>query len=245
LQKSLQKEAAMLQPRSYPELIGKALVLESEPFDWLVDDDNPWAEGLFLVIAVGAVAGVARLIGSLLTAGSLPPAPAVEEALVQGWRHFFGATLAGSDPAAGEAWIRWAWGQSAASLGFLGPAGGWRQLLLVVWSPLGLLVQWLVAGTISFIACRVLGGRGTLNQTLGATALMAAPYILCLLAAIPFVTVSGVLLGTWSLLVFYRGLEVAHQLPWQRAMIAALAPLVLVAAIGLASLGFVSLLLWV
>lgn len=38
----------MLQPKTYPELVGKALALEAEPFLTLAEDDNPWVEGLFL-----------------------------------------------------------------------------------------------------------------------------------------------------------------------------------------------------
>ncbi len=45
----------MLQPKTYPELVGKALVLEAEPFLTLAEDDNPWVEGLFLVTCVGVL----------------------------------------------------------------------------------------------------------------------------------------------------------------------------------------------
>jgi hypothetical protein len=233
----------MLQPRSYPELIGKALVLEPEPFVTMVDDDNPWAEGLFLVVSIGVVVGVAQLIGTLLEAASLPPAPAVEEALAQGWRQLVATAIAGGDPTTGEMWIRQIWGQVASMAGFLGPADGWRLLLQVVLSPLGLVVQWLAASLITYGFCRLLGGSGTLNQTLGATALMTAPYVLCLLGAVPFVSVSSLLLATWSLLILYRSLEVAHELPWPRAMAAALAPPLVLLALGAAIVGFVSLLL--
>ena len=53
----------MLQPRSYPELVAKALVLENEPFETMVDDDAPWLEGLVLVAVVSLAGGVAVAIG--------------------------------------------------------------------------------------------------------------------------------------------------------------------------------------
>ena len=62
-----------------------------------------------------------------------------------------------------------------------------------------------------------MGGKGGLNATLGATALMAAPQVLLLLTIVPFVTVSGALLAVWGALIAYRGIQVAHDLPWQRA----------------------------
>lgn len=46
----------MLQPQNYPRLIGQALVLEPEPFVEMVDDDNPWVEGLFLCACIGVLA---------------------------------------------------------------------------------------------------------------------------------------------------------------------------------------------
>ncbi len=78
----------MLQPRSYPELIGKTLVLEAEPFIIMTDDDEPWVEGLFFTLVLGLLAGIAQLIGNLLMTASLPPAAGVTEALVQGWRQW-------------------------------------------------------------------------------------------------------------------------------------------------------------
>ena len=62
----------MLQPKKYPEMLGKALVFEAEPFIDMVDDDEPWAEGLFLVVLVGVLVGIAQIVGALLTAASMP-----------------------------------------------------------------------------------------------------------------------------------------------------------------------------
>ena len=116
-----------------------------------------------------------------------------------------------------------------------------RGLLGLVFTPLGLIVQWLLVGVLVYGAARGLGGRGTLNQTLGATALLTAPQILLVLLVIPFVHVSSLLLAVWSLLILYRAVEVVHDLPWQRAAMAALAPyvlLILLALIGLGLVGF-------
>jgi hypothetical protein len=52
------------------------------------------------------------------------------------------------------------------------------------------------------------------------------------LAAIPFVSVSGLLLGVWSLLITYRAIEVTHDLPWQRAALTILAAPLLALVIG-------------
>ncbi len=81
----------MLNPRAYPELVAKALVLDDDPFIALMDDDDPWVEGLAIVTVVSLIAGLAKTIGSLLTAASLPAPDLVYTVLIQTWRQF--ATL--------------------------------------------------------------------------------------------------------------------------------------------------------
>jgi hypothetical protein len=224
----------MLQPRSYPELMGKALVLDADPFVTLVDDDNPWLEGLFMIICVGVAVAVANLLGGLLLTASLPPAAAVEAALLQTWRE--AAALVAPvavDPARIDAVFAQAWDWAAA---FVGYGGGFARLMVALLAPVGLLLQWLFSGVISHLAARALGGQGKLTQTLGATALIAAPNLLLILTVIPFVRVSWLLLWVWALLITYRAVEVAHDLPWSRAVAAALAAPVALALLSLAAL---------
>lgn len=214
----------MIQPRSYPALVSKALVLDAEPFIALTDDDDPWVEGLFLTIGVGFLVGVARLIGQLLTTAVLPPNDAMLAALLQGWRQWSTSVPSAIDPAVMETLLREGW----AVINFwLGYSGGWLRLLTLVTTPTLLLVQWLLAGMIVYGVARFLGGSGTLNQTLGVTALIVAPQILRFAEMLPFAAVSQLLLSVWALLIVYRGVEVAHDLPWQKAFVAAVAPLLL------------------
>lgn len=209
----------MLQPRSYPEMIGKALVLEAEPFTTLADDDNPWVEGLFLVVCVGVAIGLADLVGGLLLTASLPPADATREALLQAWRQVVtGFGLAGAAPL--EAGYDRAWNWIAGVNGF---GGGWARLWFALLPLTSLLLQWIVYGVVAHVAALALGGTGKLSQTLGATALMAAPAVFSILTVIPFVSVSPWLTGAWALLIVYRAVAVAHELPWSRALIATLA----------------------
>ncbi|MEZ4863511.1 MAG: YIP1 family protein [Caldilineaceae bacterium] len=219
----------MLQPRAYPELIGKALVLEAEPFMVMVDDDDPWVEGIFLTISLGFLVGVARLIGGVLTAATLPPPDAILATLLQGWRQYSLYLPQQVNPAIGEAALRESWAMAAYWGGY---SGGWLRLLTVITTPASFLLQWLVAGALVYAVARLLGGTGALNPTLGATALMVAPNVLRLFEAIPFVAVSQLLLTVWGVLVLYRAVEVAHELPWSRALLAALAPWILLALLA-------------
>jgi hypothetical protein len=228
----------MLRPRSYPELIGKALVLEAQPFEVMVDDDQPWIEGLTLILTVGLLVGLARLIGGLLLSASLPPADAVLTTLLNGWREFNAQVRLDGDGAASEAALRQAWSSFTWLRGY---DRGWGHLWSLILTPLGLLLQWLIASLIVFAAARAQGGRGSFNQTLGATALMVAPQILLMLQILPFVAVSGLLLAVWSLLILYRAVEVTHELPWQRAALVAALPYALLVILSVLGAGLAGL----
>jgi Yip1 domain len=220
----------MLQPRSYPELISKALVLDAAPFIALNDDDDPWIEGMFLTVCVGFLVGVAHLIGRLLTTAALPPSDAMLAAILQAWRQFSTSAPDSINPALVESVLRQAW---SVLLFWNGYSGDWVRLLTLVTTPVILLVQWLLAGLIVHIMARFLGGKGALNQTLGAMALMVAPQTLRLLEIVPFAAVSQLLLSVWALLIVYRAVEVTHDLPWQQALLAAITPWLLLMLLGL------------
>lgn len=219
----------MLQPKTYPELVGKALVLEAEPFITLVEDDNPWVEGLFLVTCVGVLLGGAHLVGGLLWTASLPPADAVREALLQSVQQLTAQVGMRGDPVQIEATFRQLWNWGA---GFVGYQGGVSRFFFALLEPIWLVLQWLFLSLSIHGAARLLGGRGKLVQTLGTTALAVAPQILGVLTLVPFVSVSGLLLGVWALLIAYRAVEITHDLSWQRSALAVLAAPTLLVILG-------------
>lgn len=211
----------MLQPQHYPEMLGKALVFEAEPFITMVDDDNPWAEGLFMVVSMGVLVGLAQVAGVLLTAAIMPSSEELLAALLQLWQQI--AAFAGPASAGGtgaEAWLR-EW--FPVGTRFFGLGWSWWQLGWIVLWPVVFLLQWLLYGVLTYGVARALGGQGTLTQTLGAVALMVAPQMFVLLEVIPFVSVGSLLLWVWSVLIVYRAIEVAHDLPWGKSAGAALA----------------------
>ncbi len=196
----------MLQPQNYPRFIGKALLLEPDPFVEMVDDDNPWIEGLFLCACIGVLVAVAQLVGSLLLTASLPPSEALLT-LRQGT--FNGETLLEIERTLRSVW--------PLLLAYSGYDSVLFRLLTLATTPLGLIGQWLLFGLSSHLLARAAGGQGSLGQTLGAVALSNAPRLLYLLTFIPFVSVASVLIHVWGVLIAYRGLEVAHELPSGRA----------------------------
>ena len=210
----------MLQPKTYPGLVGKALVLDAEPFLVMVEDDDPWVEGLFLVTCVGTLAAVAGLVGGLLLTASLPDANAVRETLIQGIQRVLPLVAPTANTAGVETFLRENWPWAAELLGY---GIGLARLFAALLTPVGLVVQWLFLGLVAHVTAKSLGGTGKLGQTLGATALASAPHVLAVLTVVPFVSVPAVLLTVWRLLIAYRAVEVAHDLPWSRAALAVLA----------------------
>ena len=77
------------------------------------------------------------------------------------------------------------------------------------------LLGWLIYGLLAFGFARWLRGTGSLNQTLGTTALAVSPLVLRGLGAIPFLTL-GTVLSTWQLICRYKALRAVHRLSWQR-----------------------------
>jgi len=212
----------MIQPQNYPRLIGQALVLEPEPFVEMVDDDNPWVEGLFLCACIGVLTAVAQVLGGLLLTGSLPPAEVVLNTLLQAVRQLVAnaETLLEVERTLGEIWPL-----LSLSSGY---GSGWLRLLTLVVTPFGLIAQWLLFGITGHLIARAVGGQGSLGQTLGAMALSNGPRLLYILTIIPFVSIGGILIHVWGILIAYRGMEVAHELPPTRAALAVVGPWLLV-----------------
>lgn len=200
----------MLQPGTYPELVGKALVLEPDPFLTLAHDDEPPAEGALLVALIGFAVGAALVAGSALQQWLAPP-----------------VALVGDNP-----WLL----QDAAPptlLGWLGDpmretmrathlvAGGesnWWWLALLVAVPGVLLLAWVAIGMLLWAIGGIMGGTGTLTEVIGASALISAPMLLYLLHIVPFTSINVLLPAVWATLLFYRAAQTSHDLSWSRAL---------------------------
>jgi hypothetical protein len=221
-------------------MLGQALVFEPDPFVEMADDDNPWVEGLFFTAAIGLIVAIAQIIGGVLLTAVLPNPTALLEAFVQMLRQMQTAGLPAAQMQALEVSVRQWWPLLTA---FYNYGTGWARLLLLPIVPILLIGQWLLYGVISHVAARALGGSGSLGQTLGVTALAAAPRVLLLVTIFPFAAVSVLLLQVWGVLIAYRGLEIAHDLDVRRAAAAALVPvLIFVLLAVIAGIFFSSLL---
>lgn len=204
-------------------LVFRALFLDGEAFEALREDDNPFVEGLFLVALIGLIVAVLSLIGQVLAWSVTPDMQAVEGAVLaalqqQPWWPQLAASP--GDLAAFQRWWDIAW---QVLPGLLGAPALDAAVVNLLWSPLSAVLGWLLYGVLAHLFARLMGGTGTLNQTLGVTALAYTPVLFYGLGFIPFLVIGGAL-RTWQLLLRYKALRAVHGLPWNRALWATILP---------------------
>ncbi|HNS03702.1 MAG TPA: YIP1 family protein [Anaerolineae bacterium] len=201
-------------------LLWDALFLQRDAYARMRDDDNPFVEGLYVLAVLGVALGLVGVIGATLEWASSPNVAAIRDLILTNLQQMPWWQFMQQNPQAEATWYQ-IWNGIWDAVQAMSPSPA-SSLLGIVTTPLGLIVVWLIYGLLAYLFARLLGGLGTLNQTLGATALAAAPQLLNLLAVLPFVAVFS--LGTWTLLCNYMALRTVHDLSWQRSVAAALLP---------------------
>jgi hypothetical protein len=204
-------------------LVWRALFLDDAAYEAMRDDDNPYIEGLLLVVLIGAGTALLNLIGQLIHWASVPSVAGIQAAVLQTLKTMdWWSSIANNPQAIAQFNYYWdlGWRFLPALFGAPSPARAAFDILL--W-PILAVLSWLIYGLLAFGFARLLHGAGTLNQTLGTTALAAAPLMLRGLGFIPFLTIGGVL-STWQLICRYKAIQRAHRLSWQRAMWATVLP---------------------
>lgn len=120
---------------------------------------------------------------------------------------------------------------------FLQALGRW------ITSPLLRLGGWMGYAFWVLLVAKLLGGRATLSQMLGCTALYVAPQILTILQIIPCLgPILGFVAFVWGLVIYVKATAVANELGLGRALLAAILPAaVLIGLIALIVIPFILL----
>jgi len=112
---------------------------------------------------------------------------------------------------------------------FLQALGGW------VTAPLLRLGAWMGYAFWVLLVAKLLGGRATLSQMLGCTALYVAPQILTILQVVPCLgPILAFVAFVWGLVIYIKATAAANELSPGRALLAAILPAAVL--IGLISL---------
>jgi hypothetical protein len=218
-------------------LVWRALFLDDAAYDAMRDDDNPYIEGLVLVVLIGAITALLSAIGQLIHWASMPSITSIQTVVLQALQTMDWWPSVANNPAAIAQFNYWwnlGWRYLPTLFGAPSPLRAGFDVLL--WPTVAVLT-WLIYGLLAFGFARLLNGRGTLNQTLGTTALAATPFMLRGLGFIPFLTF-GTALSLWELICRYKAVRRTHELTWQRALWATVLPFVVYLIVWVVVIGF-------
>jgi len=204
-------------------LVFRALFLDSDAYDQLRDDDNPFVEGLFLVVIIGVVTALLNFIGQSLAWAGTPSMNAIKDVVWQAFPQMsWWSQMAGNATAVANFEEYYALGWQIFPRLFGAPDPASAALNIITW-PLLAVLSWLVYGILAHLFSRMLGGTGRLSQTLGTVSLSFTPLLLRGLGFLPYFTV-GAVMNTWQLICRYKAVRSAGQMSWGRAFWATLLP---------------------
>jgi len=204
-------------------LLWNALFLESQAYAAMRDNKSPVKKGLIILLVLGLALALAGIIGTTLEWASGPSMAAIQETILEKYHQSPWWQFIEAEPEALQMFEQ-IWDQAWQIMGFVIPTPV-SSLSGLISKPLGLIISWLIFGLLAHLFARMLGGSANFGQTLGATSLAAAPQLLLLLTALPFVVVAGI--GIWTLLCRYMAIRVTHDLSWARSMWSVLLPPIL------------------
>lgn len=207
-----------------------ALLLKDKAYEEMRSDPNPVVKGLILIVVVGLAVALLGFVGNVLEWASMPDLNEIKDTTFYYMTRMPWWEEASEDPEFERIFEQvWDWSWRFATT--LSPSLG-GAALNIIFTPLGLIVRWLIYGLLAYLFARSLGGAGDLSETLGVLALAVAPQALNALSFFPYVAVGGVV-SIWGILCAYLGLKIAHKLPWHRALWATLLPFILVFVVAL------------
>jgi len=103
--------------------------------------------------------------------------------------------------------------------------------------PFSRLAGWLGYGIWVMLVAKLLGGRATISQMLGTTALYAAPHILDVLQPVPCVGgVLGLVATVWGIAIYVKALAVSNEFGTGKAILATLVPALVILLLSLVGL---------
>jgi len=228
------------QIRDWLELTWAAMTLKPAPFQYFASDPVPLRQAVALILAVGLLVGGIQAVVQLPTL--LQPTSFDADVFLQEldknmpFNQMFGGA---QSPEMQQLYDMYRSGVEAFApqisrlLAVPAPLPAWVGRLLswlAMWlsTPFALFARWLGLSLWIMLAARVLGGKGTLLSYLGASSLSVLPHLLRTLSFIPLV--GGLLVflaGIWGLIIQVRAVEITHQMPQNRAVLAVLSPFIL------------------
>lgn len=199
------------------------LFLKEETYEKMRQEPNPLVKGLGLVVLVGGVVALFALVGQVLEWTTTPDLSNLKNIVLEEMQKTQWFRQMARNPRALEGFRQGydLWWQIFGGMFGVNILGAVFNIVL---NPIALLLQWLIYGFLVFLFARVLGGQGSLSQTLGCTALAVTPQMLGIVQVVPYAELGG--LTIWALVCTYVGIKISGQLsPW-RAFWATILPFI-------------------
>ena len=200
----------------------QAFFLDETPYAEMREAASPILRGLGIVVMVAVAVALVGLVGTTMEWATTPSRSDIQTAVLEGIQNMPWFQELQYDTRFVEEFTRWynMWWRVFPEMFMPNIATAATQIILL---PLGLTIGWFLYGLVSHLCARMLGGQGSLSQTLGCTALAVAPQLLNMVTFFPYLAV-GAVVGTWTLLCRYVALKTCHKLSWGRTLAATLLP---------------------
>jgi hypothetical protein len=206
-------------------LCWNAFFLSETPYAETRESPNAVLRGLGIIILVALVVALVGLVGTTLEWATTPNMSAIQATVLENIQKMPWYQELQHDARFRAEFSRWYdLGWRVFPYLFDAPNIGIAASRIIL-LPLRLTLVWILYGLVSHLCARLLGGQGSIGQTLGCTALAVAPQLLNVVTIFPYLIVGGVV-GTWTLLCRYVALKTCHRLTWGRALAATLLPYV-------------------
>ena len=212
-----------------------ALLLRDRPYAEIRDAPNPAVRGLIIIVVVAVLVSFAALVGEGVKWGISPSLIDTRDLMLRGLREMPWYQELSDAPGFAKDFQRF-YDLGWQILPRLFGADVSNAAIQLVTRPIGFFLAWLVLGLLAHILAHLLGGRGSLQQTLGCLGLAAAPQLVNALRVLPGVRTGAIVL-IWTLVCGYTAIKNVHGLSWGRAFWATVLPPLIVVFIALIALG--------
>jgi hypothetical protein len=207
-----------------------ALFMQEETYAQMRDDSRRVDKVLIFILLEGVVVALLATIGKLLEWSTTPDLSNIKNIVLEEMRNMTWFREMARTPQAVQQFQQGydLWWQVFGGMFGVNMLGA---ILGVITNPIVLILRWVVYGIVVFVFAKMLGGKGTLSQTLGCTAIAFAPEALGAVQVLPYVQLAGV--GIWGLICTYVGVKVSNQMtPW-RAFWATVLPFIALGVIAI------------
>jgi len=212
-----------------------ALIVDEKALRDFKNSPDVFVRGVVLMATISLIVSfVVSTVGLVTTLGA-PPLSVQSQALKREMSQLF-ASAPELGPDAGEVAEGWLSGMD-----FMIEIGDGMQRLPralprpaeqifraiggLVSSPMSRLGAWMFFSLIVFVVAKLLGGKATVQEMLGTSALYMVPHIAGVLSPIPYLnTVAWLVATVWGIVIYVKATAVANELDTGRALLAVFLP---------------------